>query len=392
MKAIVGGTILPITSDKIEDGVVLIDNSKIKALGKGLPIPDGTEIIDAHGKFILPGFIDAHTHLGLSEVGIREEGEDTNEYPEPLNPQLRAIDGINPFDKGFEYARCGGVTTVAVAPGSANPVGGAVTAIKTSGKVVDDMVIKNPVGIKAAFGENPKRVGRDQKRTPWTRMSTAALLRRALVKAQNYIKNKEWAAKNNERPPDRDLACESLIPVLRKELPLRVHAHRADDIATAVRIAEEFDINIVIEHGTEAYKIADWLSKKNIPVVAGPALGTPTKIETQGLTFKALKILKDAGILFAITTDHPVVGIHYLLLCAIMGIKQGLDEQSALEAITVNPAKILGIDDRVGSLEVGKDADILIVGGDPFDIRSHIEKTMINGEIVFDIDKDEPPF
>jgi imidazolonepropionase-like amidohydrolase len=392
MKAIIGGTILPVTSKKIEDGVILIENGKIKSLGKKITVPKGAEIIPAKGKFVLPGLIDAHTHLGISEVGIRQEGEDNNEYPEPINPQLRAIDGINPQDKGFEYARCGGVTTVTVAPGSANPIGGVVTAIKTSGKVVDDMVVKERVGIKAAFGENPKRVGHEQKRTPWTRMSTAALLRSGLVRAQNYMKNIEWASKKKEKMPDRDLASESLIPVLKKELPLRVHAHRADDIATAVRVAREFDIDIVIEHGTEAHKIADWLGSMNIPIVTGPALGTPSKIETQSLTFKALKILKDAGILFAIMTDHPVVGIHHLLLCAIMGIREGLDEQSAIEAVTINPAKILGLADRLGSIEAGKDADIIIFSGNPFDVRSRVEKTLINGEIVFDADKSATPF
>jgi imidazolonepropionase-like amidohydrolase len=392
MIAIVNGTILPITKKKIRQGVLLIKNGKIKSLGRGVKIPKGAQIIPAKGKFVLPGLIDAHTHLGVHEVGIREEGWDYNEITEAVNPQLRAIDAVNPLEKGFEYARCGGVTTVAVAPGSANPVGGIVAAIKTYGTVVDEMVIKEQVGVKAALGENPKRVGREQKRAPFTRMSTAAFLRGTLVKAQNYQKNREWSKKKKEKQPDRDLLSETFIPVLNKRIPLRLHAHRADDIATGVRIAEEFDINIVIEHGTEAHKITHWLAKRKIPIVTGPTLGTPTKIETQARSFKAIKALKDAGILFAITTDHPFNAIHYLLLGAIMAVKEGLDEQTALEAITINPAKILGLSHRIGSLEPGKDADIAIFSGDPFDARSKVLKTLINGEVVFDAAEDKTPF
>ncbi|MHC4608031.1 MAG: amidohydrolase family protein, partial [Planctomycetota bacterium] len=295
-----------------------------------------------------------------------------------------AIDGINPHEKGFDYARCGGVTTVCVAPGSANPVGGAVTTIKTAGDVVDEMIVKKFVGVKAAFGENPKRVGRELKRAPWTRMSTAAQLRSALNGARNYMKKK--------KPRDVDLAHETIIPVLKRQLPLRVHAHRADDIATAVRIAEEFNVRIVLEHGTESHKIAGWLAKKNIPVIAGPGLGTPTKIESRDLTFKGLRVLDEAGVFFSITTDHPVVGIHSLLLCAIMATKEGIDEATALRAVTVNSAKILGIDRRVGSLEKGKDADVVVFSGDPFDARSRVEKTVINGDVVFDAARDQTPF
>lgn len=392
MIAIVGGTIVPVTKKAIREGTLLIRGTKIASLGKSIKVPHKAAVVSAKGQFVLPGLIDAHTHLGVHEVGIREEGWDYNEITEPVSAHLRAIDAVNPLERGFQYARCGGVTTVGVAPGSATPIGGAVAAIKTYGSVIDDMVIKNPVGIKAALGENPKRVGREFKRAPFTRMSTAAYIRSMLVKAQNYANAYNWSRSKRKKMPDRDLTVESIIPVLKKEIPLRMHAHRADDIATAVRIAEEFDIKIVIEHGTEAHKIAGWLAEKHIPVVAGPTIGTPTKVETQTRSFKTLRVLKQAGILFSITTDHPFNAIHYLLLSAILAVKEGLDEQSALQAITINPAKILGLDDRVGSLEPGKDADIVIFSGDPFDARSRVVRTLIGGETVFDAEHDETPF
>lgn len=392
MIAIVGGTVVPVTRKIIREGTVLVKGNKISSVGTSIKIPARATVLSAKGQFVLPGLMDAHTHLGVHEVGIREEGWDYNEITEPVSAQLRAIDAINPLERGFQYARCGGVTTVGVAPGSANPIGGAVTAVKTFGSVIDDMVVKNPVGIKAALGENPKRVGREFKRAPFTRMSTAAYVRSTLVKAQNYMNNCKWAKSNKKKMPDRDLTVENFVPVLQKKIPLRVHAHRADDIATAVRIAEEFDINIVIEHGTEAHKIAAWLAGKNIPVVAGPTIGTPTKVETQARSFKNLRKLDQAGILFSITTDHPFNAIQYLLLSAILAVKEELDEQSALRAITINPAKILGLENRVGSLEPGKDADVVIFSGDPFDARSRVVKTLINGEVVFDADRDETPF
>ncbi len=392
MIAIVGGTVVPVTKKTIREGTVLIKGNKISSVGKSVKIPAKTTVMSVKGQFVLPGLIDAHTHLGIHEVGIREEGWDYNEITEPVSAQLRAIDAINPLERGFQYARCGGVTTVGVAPGSANPIGGAVTAIKTFGSVIDDMVVKNPVGVKAALGENPKRVGREFKRAPFTRMSTAAYVRSTLVKAQNYMNDCTWAKSRKKKMPDRDLTVENFVPVLQRKIPLRMHAHRADDIATAVRIAEEFNINIVIEHGTEAHKIAAWLAGKNIPVVAGPTIGTPTKVETQARSFKTLKNLDQAGILFSITTDHPFNAIQYLLLSAILAVKEGLDAQSALRAITINPAAILGLDDRIGSLEPGKDADVVIFSGDPFDARSRVVKTIINGEVVFDADRDETPF
>jgi imidazolonepropionase-like amidohydrolase len=392
MIAIVGGTIVSVTKKTIPNGILLIKGNKIASIGKSIKIPKKTTVLNAQGQYVLPGLIDAHTHLGIHEVGIREEGWDYNEVTEPVSSHLRAIDAINPLERGFQYARCSGVTTVGVAPGSATPIGGAVVAIKTCGSVIDDMVIKNPVGIKAALGENPKRVGREFKRAPFTRMSTAAYIRSTLVKAQNYL-NKHRSSKSKKKHiPDRDLTAESFVPVLQRKIPLRVHAHRADDIATAVRIAEEFDIKIVIEHGTEAHKIAGWLAQKKIPIVAGPTIGTPTKVETQTRSFKTLPELDKAGILFSITTDHPFNAIHYVMLSAILAVKEGLDEQSALRAITINPAKILGLEQRVGSLEPGKDADIVIFSGDPFDARNRVVRTLINGETVFNIDRDETPF
>lgn len=392
MIAIKDGEIIPVTKKRVERGTILIKNGKIEAIGKEISIPKGCEIIDATDRVVMPGLIDAHTHLGIGEVGIGEEGRDYNEISSPVTAQMRAIDGINPLEKGFLYARAGGITTVVSTPGSANVIGGIACAIKTCGNVIDEMVIKERVGLKVAFGENPKRVAAEKKRDPLTRMGVAALLRDALVQAQNYIEIQKWAKKKKEKPPERNLKLENLTYVLRKEIPLRAHAHRSDDIATAVRIAEEFDIDLIIEHGTEAYKIADWLSKKKVPVITGPALGTPTKIETQNVTFKSPKILKDAGIKFTITTDHNVVPINSLILCAIMATKEGLDPEDALRAVTQNPAEILGLGDRIGSIEVGKDADIIILSSDPLDARSKVELTFINGKVVFDIKKEKTPF
>lgn len=370
-----GGRIYTITQGIIENGMILIDNGKILAVGQSLDYPSQAKMMDVTGKTILPGLIDAHTHLGISEEGIGEEGWDYNEEVEPITPHLRAIDGINTQEMGVQDALRGGVTTVMIAPGSANVIGGQVAVMKTGGNWLPEMVLRECAGLKVAFGENPKRVYGAQKKTPVTRMGTAALLREYLVKAENYLSKKE--------KEDRDLGLEVLGRVLNKEIPLRAHAHRADDIITALRIAKEFEIDIVIEHCTEGYKIAHLLAQENIPVVVGPAMTSRCKIELKERTEATPGLLAKAGIKVALTTDHPVLPIQFLNLAGAIAVREGMDEDQALQALTINPAEILGVGDRVGSLEKGKDADIIILSGHPFDIMSRVEKVLVDGREVF---------
>ncbi|MBO8137111.1 MAG: amidohydrolase [Desulfotomaculum sp.] len=373
MIAITGGTIYTITGDILQNGTVLVDNNKVIDVGCGIDIPPNAEVIDAAGKLVLPGFIDAHCHVGIMEEVYRIEGDDGNETTNPVTPHLRAVDAINPEDVAFSDALSAGVTTVVITPGSANVLGGEMAALKTKGTIVDQMVIKNPVGVKAALGENPKRVYGGEKKTPATRMANAALLRQTLVETFNYLK---------KRNKERNLKFEALIPVIKKELPLRVHAHRADDIVTAVRVAEEFNINIVIEHCTEGYKVAELLAEKKIPAVIGPIITNRAKVELQGVSLKNAAALYEAGVKFAVMTDHPVVPIHYLSLSAALILRAGLPEIEALKAITLYPAEILGLDHRLGSLEPGKDADIVILDKPIYDLRCRVEQVLVNGQKI----------
>jgi len=384
MRAIVNGKIYTMAGSVLEKGTVLIEAGKIKAVGANLEIPAGAEIIDAQGKVVMPGIIDAHTHIGVYEEGIGFEGADGNEMVNPATPHIRALDAINPMESGFKGAIAGGVTSLNVVPGSANVIGGQAVAIKTWGKYVDDMVIQEPLGLKIAFGENPKRVYSSQKKSPSTRMAVAAVLRENLVAARNYLEKIEQAGDDAEKAPERDLKMEILVKVLKKEIPLRAHAHRADDITTAIRIAEEFDVNIVIEHCTEGHLIADFLAEKGVPAIVGPTLGTRPKVELKNTSFKTPGILHKAGVKVALTSDHPVFPVQQLPIQAALAHKDGLPEEEALKAITINPAEILGTDHRVGSLEVGKDADIVIFSGHPFDWKTKVEKTLIDGEIVYE--------
>ncbi|MCD5404979.1 MAG: amidohydrolase [Desulfotomaculum sp.] len=375
MIAIKGGTVYTMNDEKIlHDAVILIEGGKIVDIGCNIDVPSDCEVIDAAKKHVMPGFIDIHTHVGIMEEVYRIEGNDTNETTDPVTPHLRAIDAINHEDIAFSDALSGGVTIVVVTPGSANVVGGEMVALRTSGCTVDDMVIKNPVGIKAALGENPKRVYGNDKKMPVTRMANAALLRKSLVETINYIQ---------EKNKKRDLKLESLVPVIKGQLPLRVHAHRADDILTAVRIAEEFGIKIIIEHCTEGYKVADLLARKQIPVVIGPIITNRAKVELKGINLKNAAILHKAGVKFAIMTDHPVVPIKYLALSAALTVREGLPEMEALKAITLYPAQILGIDEYYGTLEPGKNANIVILSDDIFDIRCRVEQVFIEGKRVY---------
>jgi imidazolonepropionase-like amidohydrolase len=364
-------------------GDVLIQDGKIHSLGKNLNVKDAEEI-DLSGKLVFPGFIDAHCHIGMWEDGMGEEGADGNEMTDPITPQLRAIDGLNPFDPCFKEAREAGVTTAVTGPGSANVIGGQFAALKTCGRSVEDMILKDPIAMKAATGENPKTVYAEKKVTPTTRMAIASLFRETLTDAQEY--QKDLDSKSEDKKPDRDIAMEALLPVLNRELTMKVHAHRADDILTALRLAKEFNIKITIDHCTEGYLITDVLKERlaeqGAGVILGPLLSERSKIELKNLSFKAPRILDEAGIDFAMMTDHPVIPIQFLPVQAGLAVREGLCEETALKSITINAAKIVGIDERVGSLEAGKDADVAVFDAHPFDYRAHCVLTLINGKIV----------
>jgi len=377
------GKVLTMEGNTYEKGDILIENGKIKDVGVDLIAPLDAEVINIEGLTVIPGMIDAHCHLGMWENAMGFEGADGNEATDPVTPQMRAIDGINPMDKYFEEAYQAGVTTAVTGPGSANVIGGQFAAIKTYGKRIDNMIIKEPVAIKIAFGENPKSVYHEQHKMPSTRMAVAALLRQELIKAQEYMEKMEKAGSDPDKKPERDLGLEAMVKVLKREIPLKAHAHRADDIFTAIRIAKEFNVDITLDHCTEGHLITDELVKENAKVIVGPSLSERSKIELLNLTFKTPGILSRAGLLVAIMTDHPVIPLNYLSLCAALAVKDGMEEMEALKAVTINPAKIIGIDDRVGSLKSGKDADIVVYDGFPLDIKSKVKYVFINGEIVY---------
>jgi imidazolonepropionase-like amidohydrolase len=366
------------TSPDIERGDILMDGGKIKAIGVGLKAPEGCQTVDATGLWALPGFVDAHCHIGMWEDGIGFEGADGNEATDPVTPHLRAIDAINPVDPCFNEAREAGVTTACTGPGSANVIGGQFIALKTFGVRVDDMIVKQPLAMKAALGENPKRVYDGQKKAPSTRMATAAVFREALVAAQEYKRKL-----GGEHAPDRNLKMEILVDVLERRLPIKIHAHRADDILTAIRIAKEFNLDYSVEHCTEGYMIPEILKAENVKVIVGPLLSERSKFELKNLTYTAPRVLDEAGIKFALMTDHPVIPLQYLPVTAALAVREGLDERTALKAITINAAEIAGIADRVGSLEPGKDADVALFDGNPLDYRVKARMVFINGQEVY---------
>lgn len=365
-------------------GDILIEDGKIKDIGENLVAPLDSDVIDAQGKQVFPGFIDAHTHLGLWEDGMGYEGADGNEETDPITPQLNPIDGINPMDNTFKEAYQGGITSVCTTPGSANVMGGQCIAIKTFGRRIDNMVIKNPVASKIAFGENPKSCyGRDEK-MPQTRMAIASLLRENLKKAEEYLEELDLYMEHEDHDkPEYDIRMESLIPVLKGEIPFKVHAHRADDMFTAIRIAKEFDIKITLDHCTEGHLIAEELLEEGFPVIVGPSLSERSKIELRNLTFDTAGVLSNTGVNVSLTTDHPVIPVQYLPICAGIAVKHGMKTEDAIRAMTINPAITLGIEDKVGSIEVGKDADIVIWDGNPLEIASNVMFTIINGKIVY---------
>ncbi|WP_312702350.1 amidohydrolase [Sedimentibacter sp.] len=384
MLVIKNGYIKTMAGEDLPGGQIIIEDGKIKAVGINLEIPADAEVIDASGMLVTPGFVDAHCHIGMWEEGIGFEGEDGNEDVEPITPQLRAIDAINPLDQGFIDAIEGGVTSAVTGPGSANVIGGTFLAIKTYGRRVDDMVIKDPVAMKIAFGENPKRVYNEQHKSPVTRMAIAALLRETLYEAKQYKEDLEASVEDPDKKPDFDLKLEALLPVMKKEIPLKAHAHRTDDIFTALRIAKEFDLDITLDHCTEGHLIPDELKEAGKACLIGPTFGSRTKYELKNKSFETPKILHDAGIKIAIITDSNVIPIQHINMCAGMAVKAGLPEEEAWKAITIYPAEITGISDKVGSIEIGKDADIAIFKGNPLlDIDYETVMTIIDGKVVY---------
>ena len=380
MLCIKNGMIHDMVNPEAYEGDILMDGGKITAIGKNLDIPEGTEVYDACGKDVYPGFVDAHSHLGLDGYGIGFEGQDYNERNDICTPQLRGIDSFNPMDPSVSMAAKGGVTCVGTGPGSSNVIGGTFFAAKTAGHCVDDMIVKNPIAMKCAFGENPKRCYKDVNN--YARMSTASKLREMLFKTRDYMARKAAAGDDPLKKPAFDMKLEAMIPVLEKKIPLKAHAHQANDILTAIRIAKEFDIDMTLEHCTEGHLIVDEMVKAGFPCAVGPSFGHASKVELQNKTWETPGILAAAGCQVSIITDAPVTPQQYLPICAGFAVKAGMDPYEALKAITINPAKHLGVTDRVGSLEVGKDGDVVVFDGSPFEISSELKLVVINGERI----------
>lgn len=366
------GKIITMEGKTFDNGYIYMENGKIADFGDMENCPEG-EFFDAQGSYIIPGLIDAHSHIGMWEDSLGEEGADGNEDTDPITPQLRAIDGVNPMDKAFSEALSDGVTAVVTGPGSANPIGGTFTAMKTYGRRIDDMVIKAEAAMKMAFGENPKSVYGDKKQFPATRMGTAAIIRESLFKANEYAEDEE---------SDFDMKNEALIKCTKDNLLVKAHAHRCDDIFTALRIAKEFGLNMTIEHCTEGHLIADILKEENIGVCIGPSLTDRSKPELGSLSWETPKVLSEAGLTVAIITDHPETPEKYLRLCAMLAVREGMDKNEALKAITINAARLCGIDNRVGSIKLGKDGDIAVYSGFPLDFQSKCIAVFIDGKRV----------
>ena len=381
MLLIKNGYVKPMVGDDLENGCVLIDDSgKIAAVGADIAAPEGAEVIDAAGRLVTPGCVDAHCHIGLFGSAMGWEGSDGNEWSDPVTPHMRAIDSIYPLDETFAQAIRGGVTTACTGPGSANVVGGTFAAIKLVGKRVDDMIVKFPLAMKCAFGENPKRVyGQNGRKLPTTRMATAAVLRETLFKARNYME-----AKDAGKDPAFDMKMEAMLPVMRKEIPLKAHAHRCDDILTAIRIAREFDVLLTLDHCTDGEVIADELAKEGFAAFVGPTFGEKSKIELASKSFTTPGVLHAAGVPISIITDSPVIPQENLPMCAGLAVNAGLPMAEGWRAITINPAVQTGIGDRVGSLETGKDGDVVIWTADPLTtIGAEAYITIVDGKVVY---------
>ena len=365
----------------IDGGDVLMDGGKVVATGANLSAP-GAKVIDAHGAYATPGFVDPHTHIGLWADGERDDTGDGNEATDPVTPQLRALDAVDPVDPCFAEACRAGVTSVATGPGSANVLGGQFLAMKTHGQSLKEMLIKEPLAMKAAFGENPKMVYGASGKRPSTRMATAAVLREAFYEAREYMEKR--ASKDADKRPAFSLKNEALAKVLRRELPLKMHAHRADDILTAIRLAKEFDLRASVEHCTEGYLIAGELREAGVGVILGPLLCDRSKPELKRLSMKAPAILHRAGVKFALMTDHGVIPEQYLPVEAGLCVREGLPEMEAMRAITINAAEVIGLADRIGSLAPGKDADLALFVGHPLETRTHTSLVLVGGEVAYE--------
>lgn len=374
MLAICGGKVYTMNGQPLEKGCVLIDGSRIVAVGENLPLPDGCEVFDSSGKVVTPGFIDAHTHLGVYSEPSEWSSEDGNETSGPVTPAMDALDAINPADIAFDDALAGGVTSVMIAPGSANAVGGQCVVVKTLRRpTVESMLLKRHAGLKIAFGENPRRVYGDKQKAPVTRMATAYLVRETLQKGRDYLN------KRGTKEFTPDFGMDAVLRVLRHEMPLRAHAHRADDIMTALRIAREFDVDIVIDHCTEGHLIAEELAQRQVRAAIGPQLITRAKMELKDKSYRTPAVLAAHGVQFALISDHPVVPNMFLSVYAGLAVRFGLSPATALRALTRDPAEILGISDRVGTLAPGRDADLVVWSGEPLEMASRPEKVWVGG-------------
>lgn len=368
----------------IERGTVLVEDDLIVEVGESVPVPDGVRRIDARGAILVPGFIEAHCHMGITEEKKGREGDDCNELVNPLTPYLRAIDAINPMDAAFHSAVAAGITSAMIGPGSSNVVGGQFAFIKTHGRCLDDMIRKNPAAMKVAFGENPKMNYGMKDKSPYTRMAVASMLRRELFHARWYLeKNPHKPVSGQEKDPEEEFRYGCYRPVFAGEIPLKVHVHRTDDILTAIRIAKEFGIGLTLDHCSEGHLVAGQIKESGFPAIVGPGLSSRNKIEVQNMAFKTAGILEKAGVCVAITTDHPVTLIQSLPLCAALAVKEGLSMEGGLKAITISAAKICRMDHKVGSIAKGKQADLVLFKGHPFEIFSKVLFTMIDGEIVY---------
>ncbi len=365
---------------------ILVRDGKIAQIGAELPVPEGAEVFDASGLNVYPGMVEAHGHIGLDGWALGHEGQDYNEYNDPVTPQLRAIDGINPFDYSLRDAALGGVTTICTGPGSSNVIGGTFAAIKTVGRCVDDMCVKPEAAMKVAFGENPKRCYRDKGIS--SRMNTAAKLREMLFKAREYAERLDAAGGDPAKKPAFDLRLHALLPVVRGEMPLKAHAHQANDILTAVRIAKEFGVKLTLEHVTEGALIVDELVRAGAPLAIGPTFGQPSKVELQHKSWQTPGILSRAGCHVSIITDSPVTEQAHLRFCAAMAVQSGMDPFEAFRAITLYPAEHIGVADRVGSIEVGKDADFALMDGDLFALTTRVVAAFVDGRRVEGVKRD----
>ena len=375
MLAVLCGRILTCAGTDCKNGIILEKDGRILNIGQNIPIPTECPVLDLSAYTIIPGMVDAHTHLGINEESIGTPGVDNNEVSEIVTPSLRVIDGINPLEEGLQDAYSGGVTTTMVLPGSMNVVGGQTAIIKTHGICVDDMALREPAGLKVAFGENPKTKYQQRTDYPRTRMGIANLLRKACLSGINYTLNN-----SNE---ERDLDAEVMAALLRGDFPMMAHAHRADDIMTALRICLEFGIKLVIQHGTEAHRVSRYLAANEVPVLVGPTFTSRVKVELQQRTYLTPALLVQEGIKFALITDHPVIPVNMLRLQAAVAAREGLSDSDALKAITIYPAEILGIAHRVGSLEKGKDMDFVALSGNPLDVRSKVVCVVMQGQVVY---------